>query len=311
MRVSHSPMEERIAMQTDTDPVVGVIGLGSMGGCLARRLLAAGRRVIGYDPAAPSADDLHRRGRRPGGRCRGRRRARRHPAPHLANRRELSATVVTTLAAHPKQGWVLDIDTLLPAEKIAARDRLAPAGWTMLDCTISGTPEMVAVDTHSFYVSGDRSGRAGGARDWSIRSRSRRSTWANSAMPRLIKLIINHMVIAHNVVAAEAMSLAVHAGMDPAQVYETVAASAGSSRIFELRGRMMVTEDYPDATMYALIVDKDATLIADMARASPPSHPDVRHRRPAACPRHGAGLGGQGSGLAGIDDGTARRRRPS
>lgn len=251
-------------MQTDTDPVVGVIGLGSMGGCLARRLLAAGRHVIGYDPAADTLTTFTAAGG-----------AAAADVEDLAARADIVLltlptveafrAVVATLAALPKQGWVLDIDTLLPAEKIVARDRLAPAGWTMLDCTISGTPEMVAVGKHSFYVSGEgRDAPEVRALVGQIAAKAfDMGGFGNAAM---IKLIINHMVIAHNVVAAEAMSLAVHAGMDPAQVYDTVAASAGSSRIFELRGRMMVTEDYPDAAMYALIVDKDATLIADMAR---------------------------------------------
>lgn len=249
-------------------PVTGMIGLGSMGLCLARRLLGAGRALVGYDPN-PSAMAAFIAA---GG-------ASSDSVAETVGRAdflllalptvEIFRDVINTIAAHARPaanpGVVIDIDTLLPPEKIAARDRLAPANWTMLDCTISGTPEMVATDSHSFYVSGE------GRDDPHVRALVEQiaiklfdmGDFGNAAT---IKLIINHMVIAHNVVAAEAMSLAVHAGLDPARAYETISASAGASRIFEVRGQMMIDEDYPDAAMYSLIVDKDATLIADMAR---------------------------------------------
>ena len=254
-----------------TAPPVGMIGLGSMGLCLARRLLAAGRTVIGFDPVPATMEKFVAAGG-----------TRADSVANVAERSglvilalptvEIFRDVVGVLAAHPRTGIVLDIDTLLPNEKIAARDRLAPAGWTMLDCTISGTPEMIVTDSHSFYVSGD--GRdAPDVRTLVAQIATKTFDMGDFGNAATIKLIINHMVIAHNVVAAEAMSLAVHAGLDPARAYETITASAGSSRIFELRGKMMITEEYPDAAMYALIVDKDGPLIADFAR-------DLRHPLP-------------------------------
>lgn len=246
-------------------PVIGVIGLGSMGLCLARRLIARGWRLVGHDPAPAAAEAFGAAGGR----------IVESPEAVAADADivilalptvEIFRAIVEQLAAQPKNALILDIDTLLPQEKIAARDRLLPTGWRMIDGTISGTPEMVATDSHSLYVSGEG------------RDAPELQAFLADIAPRVfdmgdfggaaaIKLIINHMVISHNVVAAEAMSLAVHAGLDPAVAYRTIAASAGSSRIFELRGKMMVTQDYPDAAMYALIVDKDATLIADVARA--------------------------------------------
>ncbi len=245
-------------------PPVGVIGLGSMGLCLAQRLLSRGRTVIGHDPAERAMEAFTAAGGQPADGV----------ATVAAQSRlmllalptvESFRAVVEALAATPGPGWVLDINTLLPEEKFEARDALAPAGWTAIDCSISGTPEMVVRDTHSVYYGGagkDDAEPAALLRELAVKLFDM-GDFGNAAR---IKLIINHMVIAHNVVAAEAMSLAIHAGMDPALAYDTIAASAGSSRIFELRGRMMVTEDYPQAAMYSLIVDKDAILIAELAR---------------------------------------------
>jgi putative dehydrogenase len=255
-------------MEATRVPLVGMIGLGSMGLCLARRLLEKGRELVGYDPlpAAMTAFEVA------GGDAATSAEAVAKQAdililalPTVDIFREVIAMIATLHRDPGGSGVIMDIDTLLPAEKIAARDKVASAGWAMLDCTMSGTPEMIATDSHSFYYSGD--GRNAPAVRTLIDQIAVKSfdmgDFGNAAT---IKLIINHMVIAHNVVAAEAMSLAVHAGLDPAHAYETIAASAGNSRIFEVRGRMMVDEIYPDAAMYALIVDKDAELIADMAR---------------------------------------------
>lgn len=252
-------------MVAEHSATIGVIGLGSMGMCLARRLIEAGQLVTGYDPVPATMAAFAAAG----GHCAA-------DAAEVARNAEIVLLALPTvetfratidlLVGSASTGTVLDINTLLPAEKIAARDRLAPIGWTMLDCTISGTPEMVAAGLHSFYFSG------GGSDAPAVRAVIAEIAASNFDMGEFgnaatIKLIINHMVIAHNVVAAEAMSLAVHAGLDPARAYETISASAGGSKIFDLRGRMMATQEYPDAAMYALIVDKDAQLIADMARA--------------------------------------------
>lgn len=271
-------------MATDATLPVGMIGLGSMGMCLAQRLIAAGRTVIGFDPvpktmarfaaaggsAAKSVDDV----------------AERTNLLILALPTvEAFREVVGVLAANAGTGFILDIDTLLPPEKIAARNQLSPTGWTMLDCAISGTPEMVATDSHSFYFSGE--GRdAPDVRQLIAQIALKTFDMGEFGSAAKIKLIINHMVVSHNVVAAEAMSLAVHAGLNAARTYETIVASAGSSRIFELRGKMMITEEYPDAAMYALIVDKDAELIADLARG-------LRHPLPmfaAAVQQHVLGI---------------------
>lgn len=254
------------------DPEIGFIGLGSMGGCLAHRLLGKGRSVIGYDPDAQAMDALAEAGGVRAGSVT--EIAGRAPVLLLAlNSIAVFRAVVEEIAGVPGGGIVIDINTLAPEDKRAARDRLAACGWRMLDCTISGTPEMVAKDLHGFYVSGDAQEVAPLIVDI-CDAPFDMGEFGNAA---IIKLVINHMVICHNVVAAEAMSLALKAGLDAETVHRTVMASAGASRIFEVRGRMMAEERYPPETMYELIVDKDSLVIAEMARA-------LRHPLPMFAP---------------------------
>jgi 3-hydroxyisobutyrate dehydrogenase-like beta-hydroxyacid dehydrogenase len=49
-------------------------------------------------------------------------------------------------------------------------------------------------------------------------------------------------------------------------VLKLIAAGAGTSRVFELRGPMMVKRKYSKATMKVDIWQKDMTIIADFAR---------------------------------------------
>jgi len=78
--------------------------------------------------------------------------------------------------------------------------------------------------------------------------------------------VANLLVAIHNVAAAEALVLAMKAGLDPARVLEVIAAGAGSSRMLQVRGPMMVKGDYSDAMMKLGVWQKDMTIIADFAR---------------------------------------------
>jgi 3-hydroxyisobutyrate dehydrogenase-like beta-hydroxyacid dehydrogenase len=81
-----------------------------------------------------------------------------------------------------------------------------------------------------------------------------------------MKFVANLLVAIHNVAAAEALVLAMKAGLDPAMVVKVIGDGAGSSRMFQVRGPMMVAGDYSEAMMKLEIWQKDMTIIADFAR---------------------------------------------
>ena len=81
-----------------------------------------------------------------------------------------------------------------------------------------------------------------------------------------MKFVANLLVAIHNVAAAEAMVLGMKAGLDPAMVLKVVAGGAGGSRMFQVRGPMMVKGDYSEATMKNEVWQKDMTIIGDFAR---------------------------------------------
>jgi 3-hydroxyisobutyrate dehydrogenase-like beta-hydroxyacid dehydrogenase len=80
-----------------------------------------------------------------------------------------------------------------------------------------------------------------------------------------MKFVANHLVAIHNVAAAEAMVLAMKAGLDPHQTVEVIASGAGTSRVFELRAPMMAANEYLPATMRSTTWKKDLTVIGEFA----------------------------------------------
>src|SRR5207244_6926733 len=81
-----------------------------------------------------------------------------------------------------------------------------------------------------------------------------------------VKFVANLLVAIHNVAAAEALVLARKAGLDLKKTFTVLADGAGSSRMFQVRGPMMVKRDYSKATMKLDVWQKDMTIIADFAR---------------------------------------------
>src|SRR5262249_6176241 len=78
-----------------------------------------------------------------------------------------------------------------------------------------------------------------------------------------MKLVANLLVAIHNLSTAEALLLGERSGLDPAQVLRVVADGAGGSRMFQVRGPMMVQRRWDEATMKVGIWQKDMRLIQE------------------------------------------------
>src|SRR3954462_2290574 len=140
-------------------PAVGVIGLGIMGGAMAEALLAAGHDVAGYDPA-PAA---RRRLERAGGHALESSFAVAEGARVLIMSLPSSPALETTVseigragAGRRARGIVVEMSTLPIADKRRAQTELAPTGWTMLDCPISGTAARLKDRDWMIFASGER-----------------------------------------------------------------------------------------------------------------------------------------------------------
>jgi 3-hydroxyisobutyrate dehydrogenase-like beta-hydroxyacid dehydrogenase len=245
--------------------VVGMIGLGIMGSAMSFNLARAGFRVVGYDVVPRRRAELARSGGA----------AARSPR-EVAKRTDIiitslpSAHALTEVAAElgksAKRGTIVVETSTLPIRvKEGARDALAKRGVILLDCPLSGTGAQARVKDLLIYVSGDRAAYR------KIVPLLEGFTSGNYYVGAFgsgskMKFVANLLVAIHNVAAAEAMVLGMKAGLDPALVLKVVAGGAGGSRMFQVRGPMMVKGDYSEATMKNEVWQKDMTIIGDFAR---------------------------------------------
>lgn len=239
-----------------------------MGGAFARHLLAAGHRVTGYDIAAARRRELVGRGGRAASSCADVARAARIivsslPSPGAMEKAFFGKDGILAGAA---RGTVVIEASTMPLElKERCRKRFARSGIEMLDCPISGTGAQAAAKDIAVYASG---GRRAFNRCRKVFDGFARSTYycGEFGLGSKLKFIANLLVTIHNLSTAEAMVMGEKAGLDLGLVYRVIRDGAGTSRMFEVRGPMMVRGDYLPATMKSDVYQKDIDIIHSFAR---------------------------------------------
>src|SRR5690606_9839403 len=78
-----------------------------------------------------------------------------------------------------------------------------------------------------------------------------------------VKYVLNHLVCIITCANAEAMAMALKAGLDAQDVFDLVRDSAANSRLWEIRGPMMVSEDYTTSRGNFGMAEKDGPVIGD------------------------------------------------
>lgn len=259
------------AGESSARPVVGVVGLGIMGGGMARHLLGAGYEVVGYDVAEAATSAITGAG----GKALGSPGAVADACdlvllslPSIAAFREVVAGAGGLGSAGSSRARVVADTSTMPLDlKEWARDELASRGVHLLDCTIVGTGAQMAAKDAVFYASGDDAGALSMAEAVLADCGTgifRLGAFGNGTK---LKLVANLLVTAHNAVAGEALALARHGGIEPAVALPALAASGASSRILELRGPMMVAGNYEPPTMKVDTFMKDVEIITAFAKA--------------------------------------------
>jgi 3-hydroxyisobutyrate dehydrogenase-like beta-hydroxyacid dehydrogenase len=159
---------------------------------------------------------------------------------------------------------VMETSTLRIDDKAAAREVLARKGVILLDCPLSGTGAQARTKDLVVYASGDKRGFAKAKKYLPGFSRAHYyvGEFGNGSK---MKFVANLMVAIHNVSAAEAFVLGMKAGLSPATIFKVAGDGAGTSRMFQVRGPMMVAGNYDDATMKNEVWQKDMKIIGEFA----------------------------------------------
>lgn len=247
---------------------VGQIGLGIMGGAFARHLLAAGHDVVGYDVLPARRRELARLGGRPASSC-----------AEVAAQAKIVITSLPSpaameeaffgrqgIAAGARPGTiVIEASTMTLELKERLRRRLARQRIHLLDCPISGTGAQAAAKDIAVYASGAR--RAFN-RCRKVFDAFARSTYycGEFGVGSKLKFVANLLVTIHNLSTAEAMVVGEKAGLDLKLLYRVIGDGAGASRMFQVRGSMMVAGRYLPAHMKSEIYQKDIDIIRAFVR---------------------------------------------
>jgi putative dehydrogenase len=248
---------------------VGVVGLGVMGGAIARNLVLAGLSVVGFDVDVSRMSAFEAAGGSPCGSVQ----ALAALAPVILTVLPSPAALETAVAAiaegaarrRPEDRPVLaEMSTLAEADKRAAAERLRAVDVAVVDCPVSGTGVQAERGDLVIYASGDdaaidRCERAFGAM-------ARRIVRVGPfGVGMRTKLVANLLVAVHIVAAAEALNLARAGGLDLPDTLAALVDGAGSSRMLEVRGPMMVDPTAEPPSMTLRLFAKDEQLIRDYA----------------------------------------------
>lgn len=252
--------------QTERERRVGVIGLGTMGGAIARNLVERGWTVTGCDPDPARVAQAREAGIAVVDGPAATAREARILLTSLPSPQALRAVCEAIAAEALPDRVVAELSTLALADKEEAAAKLARAGHVLLDCPLSGTGAQAATRDLVVYASGDPDRIAETRPVFADCARALHDVGAFGNGTRM-KFVANLLVAIHNVASAEALVLGMKAGLDPRQIVELVSAGAGTSRIFELRAPLMAERSYEPATMKIGLWQKDMQVIDDFARA--------------------------------------------
>ncbi len=252
------------------DRQAGVIGLGAMGGGMARSLRQAGYRLQVFDVRPEVAQAFAAEGGTASA-----------SAAELASRCDVIISVVVNaaqtedllfgngaVAAAMKPGSVFVMcSTVDPRWSAELEARLAERTILYLDAPISGGAAKAAAGQITMMTAGSPQAyeRCGGVLDAMAAKVYRLGDKAGAGSK--VKVLNQLLAGVHIAAAAEAMALGLREGVDPAALYEVITHSAGNSWMFENRMPHVLSGDFTPLSAVDIFV-KDLGLVLDLARSS-------------------------------------------
>jgi L-threonate 2-dehydrogenase len=246
---------------------VGAVGLGAMGCGMALNLARKGFEVRGYDVSDEAAEQFAKGGGSLAA----------SPAEAARGADLLLLVVFTTeqaeealfdggAAAALKKGATVVVSTTFPPDRAEALEqRLAEAGLLMLDAPVTGGKRGADEATMTAIVSGPDAAFAAAKPALEAMAKTIYRVGERAGQAALVKMINQLLVGIHGVAAAEALTLAARAGLDPNVVYDVITRGVGNSFVFERQAPLMFAADYAPRGVVGILV-KDLGAVLDMAK---------------------------------------------
>jgi len=253
---------------------VGLIGLGLVGSALAERLLAAGKRVVGWDIDPGRVAALGESGGKDAqevfSSCR-------RVLLSLPSHREVADVIQAAGSSLNRGLTIIDTTTGDPASTEELAASLAERGIAYLDATISGSSAQVRAGAVTLMVGGDAESFAASADIFESIGRQTFHTGPAGTGAKM-KLVTNLVLGLNRAALAEGLAFAEALGLDPTLSLAVMRDSAAYSKTMDTKGERMIHGDFaPDARLSQHL--KDVRLIVDIGRrAGLPMSLSAAHR---------------------------------
>ena len=274
-----------------SDPV-GIVGLGLMGSVLARRLIAAGFEVVGFDTEAAKNEALVVLGGRASGSI----------ADLARNASPIVLAVFDTdqveevvegpilAALGERSGKIVMCTSTCDPDRIAAlAGRVAARGLRFLEAPVSGTSAQVRRGEGVGLIGGDPAVAAEISDVLDAVFPSRFHVGGPGDGGRA-KLAVNLILGLNRVALAEGLVFATRLGLDPDAFLKIARGSAAYSQVMDTKGAKMAASDFsPEGRARQTL--KDVHLMLEQAQRHSQELPLLAVHRDvlAACVRHGEG----------------------
>jgi 3-hydroxyisobutyrate dehydrogenase-like beta-hydroxyacid dehydrogenase len=248
---------------------IGFIGLGNMGGPMAKRLVAGPHEVCVFNRSAPAIQELVALGAIPAG-----------SAAEAAAGAAVILTALPTpqsvesvyaeLAAAAVAGQVyVDHSTVAPATTRLCADLIENRGAAFLDAPVSGGPEGAEGGTLTIMAGGPERAYRTALPVLELMAANVYhcgNTGAGTAM----KLVNQLLVGTHTLAAAESYMLGIRLGVDPALMLQVIGNSYGASRMFARNVPRFAGQDFVSRAPARLLAKDLDLILAEIIRLKLP-----------------------------------------
>jgi len=240
---------------------IGWIGAGNLGTPICRNLLRAGFEVAVFDVDPTRVTALQEDGAT--------------DAPSAVALLEKCAILVTALnserilldvigadgglaSALSRKNLYVDISTISPGVSAEIAEILAPTGARYIRAPVSGSTQNAAAGTLSMYCSGPRDAYDE-LQDVISTIAHRHSYAGDGEQARVLKLLINMIVIATPALIGEALHFGESSGLERDQIVDAILASVGASPVIKYKEQAIKARDWTPAATIDL-TEKDLAL---------------------------------------------------
>jgi 3-hydroxyisobutyrate dehydrogenase len=248
------------------DTTVAVLGTGIMGAAMSRNLLAAGIKVRAWNRSREKAEPLQKGGAEVVDDPRDAARGADFVLTMLADADVVEEAVGgDVLAALAEGGVWLQMSTVGEGGNERLLRLAADSGVAYVDAPVLGTKQPAEQGQLIVLASGPEEVRERSEEIFS--AVGSKTVWLGEAGEgSRLKLVVNNWIVGLLGVLAETVAFAQAIGVDPAKFLETTEGGPLGLPYAQLKGSMMVEEDFP-TSFSANLARKDAALVLDAAEA--------------------------------------------